>query len=66
MKTPKQDLVVEYVATHPGCPKIGPARAVAPNGSLKYGYRTVDRAIVAGRINAYRTAQGVYRLFVVS
>ena len=53
--TPKQDLVVYYVSKNPDCAKIDPARYVAPNGSLKYGYQTVNRAIKNGKIHAVRS-----------
>ncbi len=47
---PSMLAVTEYVAANPGCPKIGPAREVGPNGSLKFGYASVDRAMRAGLI----------------
>jgi hypothetical protein len=39
-----------YVASSPGCPKLPVARAVGPNGSTRFGYAIVDRAISAGLI----------------
>lgn len=55
--------VASYVAANPGCPKLHAAEYVGPNGSRRYGYRTVDRAIKAGLIRAERTAAGTYRLY---
>ena len=53
---------VAYVARHPGCPKLPVAEAVGPHGSRNFGYRAVDRAIVAGLIDAAGT--GPYSLTV--
>lgn len=49
---PRMAEVLSYVQRHPGCPKLHPARVVAPNGSLMYGYRTVNRAIAAGLVRS--------------
>lgn len=54
--------VVAVVSRNPGCPKLLPARAVAPNGSLYYGYQTVDRAIKAGLVKAESGKGGAYAL----
>ena len=43
---------VEFVRNHPDCPKLWVARAVGPNGSTLYGYRTVNRAIKRNLIKA--------------
>jgi hypothetical protein len=56
---------VAAVAAAPGCPKIVPARAAGPHGSLKYGYQAVDRAIRAGLIRAEPGPRG-YRLTVTA
>ena len=53
---------VQYVRLNPGCPKIDVARVVGPNGSLRYGYRTVDRCIARGLIRAERRPDGRYAL----
>lgn len=42
--------VVEVVKNNPGCSMLVAAEAVGPNGSRKYGYRTVHRAISAGLV----------------
>jgi hypothetical protein len=39
-----------YVASSPGCCKLPVAKAVGPNGSLRFGYAIVDRAMRAGLI----------------
>lgn len=50
----KMHSVVSFVACNPGLPMLRSARYVGPNGSLKYGYRTVHRAIKAGLVYAVR------------
>lgn len=55
---PRMMDVLEIVARYPGCPKIVPARACGPNGSLNFGYRTVDRAISAGLVTATPVGRG--------
>ncbi len=53
------------VRFHPGCTKLFVARQIGPNGSTRYGYRAVDRAIKAGLIVA--THQGNrYSLYLAS
>lgn len=59
---PRMEQAASYVASHPGCYKVDVAREVGPHGSLRYGYRTVDRAIAAGLIHAQRQPDGTYRL----
>jgi hypothetical protein len=54
--------VESYVYSHPGCPKLHPAEAVGPNGSRKYGYETVNRAIRAGLVRA-EWCGNKYKLF---
>lgn len=49
---PKMVDAYEIVRMRPGCNKSYVASRVGPNGSLQYGYRTVDRAIEAGLIKA--------------
>jgi len=61
---PCMEAVAAYVRENPGCPKIGPARHVAPKGSLMYGYRSVDRAIRAGLVVAKRGKNGTYSLTI--
>lgn len=53
----------DYVAAHPGCPKLPVARAVGPHGSTQFGYRSVDRAIGAGLIVARGDGWTRYRLY---
>lgn len=66
MRTPAQDIVARYVAANPGQPAIDAARAAGPNGSLRYGYRTVHRAIEAGRVAYVRDARGRMILYPVA
>jgi hypothetical protein len=47
---PRMAEVVDYVWEHPGCHPARVARQVGPHGSIRYGYRTVDRAIRAGLV----------------
>lgn len=62
---PRMQQVADYVRNHPGCPKLWPARAVAPYGrGLAYGYASVNRAIKAGLIKAEVLPNGRYRLTV--
>ena len=48
--TPAQDRVVNYVTDNPGARSFEVARAIGPNGSARYGYAAINRAIAAGRI----------------
>jgi hypothetical protein len=43
---------IAYVAEHPRCTKMAAASEIGPNGSLRFGYAIVDRAIRAGFIGA--------------
>ena len=61
---PRMSRVVDVVRSNPGCAKIVPARAVAPNGSLMYGYQSVNRAIRAGLIRSERKGNR-YALYTV-
>lgn len=56
--------VVRFVANHQGCAKLPAAEYVGPNRSRQFGYRTVDRAIRAGLVQAERLANRTYRLTV--
>jgi len=47
-KTPAQDRAVAYVRKNQGSHGLKVARACGPNGSVMYGYRTLDRAF--GRV----------------
>jgi len=61
---PRQADVLYYVERFPGCTKCEVARFVGPNGSLRYGYRTVDRAIANGLIRAEAgERRGTYALY---
>lgn len=55
---------VEYVAAHPGCPKLPAAKAAGPNGSTAYGYQAVDRTMVAGLIEHRGQTGDRYALYV--
>lgn len=60
---PKMAQATDYVSRHPGCAMLPVARYVGPHGSIKFGYRTVRRAIKAGLIQAERAKQtGPYTL----
>jgi len=54
---PRMIDVLTYVKANPNCIMIRAAEHVAPNGSLKYGYATVHRAIDAGIIVAVKGAR---------
>lgn len=59
---PRMAVAVRYVAEHPGCNMQAVAKHVAPYGTgIKYGYRTVHRAIKAGLILA-TLSKGQYTL----
>lgn len=60
---PKMKEAAAYVRCHPGCSMIEVARQVGPNGSLRYGYAIVHRAVLAGLIRAELLANGTYRLY---
>lgn len=49
---PKMIEAYEYIKTHPYCTKLEVAKAIGPNGSVRYGYEIVNRTISAGIINA--------------
>ena len=57
---PKMMIVLAAVAADPGKPKIGAALQAQPypwkgmRGGLAYGYRSVDRAIAAGLVEAVK------------
>lgn len=61
---PRMREATEYVAAHPGEPKIRAATHVAPYGKgIGFGYKSVDRAIKAGLIEAYQYPSGQYALY---
>lgn len=62
---PRMQRAADYVALHPSCKKIDPARYVGPHKSLQYGYQTVNRAIRAGLVLAVRLDNGRYALTAV-
>lgn len=43
---------IGYVRANPRCTKMAAAQHVGPNGSLRFGYAIVDRAINAGFLGA--------------
>jgi hypothetical protein len=55
---PKMREAVLVVAAFPGCTKLTVADSVGPHGSHQFGYRTVDRAIAAGLLDANLTSKG--------
>lgn len=54
---------VAVVRTNPGCAILPVARRIGPNGSVRYGYAAVHRAINAGLIVATQR-NGIYSLTV--
>lgn len=54
----KMTAAAEFVAANPGCTKMAAADAIGPNGSRRYGYSAVDRAIRAGLVTASQNARG--------
>jgi len=62
--SPKQTLAVTLAATP--ISRMDLAAMVGPNGSLKFGYATVNRAIKAGLLVAAETPAGRRGLFVVA
>lgn len=55
---------IEFVRTHPRCTKMAAAQHVGLNGSLRFGYATVDRAIRAGFIGAVLGSRS-YELYFI-
>lgn len=62
---PKMQDAVLFVRDNPGCAILPVAEYVGPNGSRKYGYETVHRAIRAGLIEAVKLPSGRYSLTAV-
>lgn len=54
LTAPQMFAARDYVADNPGCAILPVAEHVGPNGSRRYGYATVHRAIKAGLICATR------------
>lgn len=66
MVGPKMQAALEFIARHPGCPKMWPADYVAPHGKgRQYGYQTVDRLLRAGLVRAEQGKGNRYALYVV-
>lgn len=62
---PRMREAAAYVAANPGVAILPVAEHVGPNGSRKYGYATVHRAIAAGIIVGTRSRRtGRYTLNV--
>jgi hypothetical protein len=65
---PKMMIVLEAVRESPGAPKISAACAAMPypwkgrRGGLAYGYRSVDRAIASGLVDAARASGRAWSL----
>lgn len=55
---PKMSAVVSFIAANPGEYMLRAAEYVGPNGSRRYGYTAVHRAIKAGLVEAVREARG--------
>jgi hypothetical protein len=51
-KGTKMAVAIDFVRDNPRCTKMAAAEHVGPNGSLRFGYAIVDRAINAGFIGA--------------
>lgn len=45
---PRMQAVADYVSTHPGSVSWHVAQAVGPNGSTRFGYEAINRAVAAG------------------
>jgi hypothetical protein len=63
---PAMKAAVEYVASHPGCPKLPAAEYCGPHGSRKFGYAAVNRAMRAGLIEDRGTERTRYALHVTA
>lgn len=60
---PKMKEAAGFVRENPGCAILPVAEAVGPNGSRRYGYAIVHRAIRAGLIRVVGEGpRGGYRL----
>ena len=55
--TPAQDHLVSIVANVPGIIAVRAAERIGPNGSQNYGYRTIARALDAGRVVRVHSTQ---------
>ena len=64
---PKMEEVQNYVHRYPGCTMLACAEWVGPNGSRKFGYAAVHRALDAGlvRREERKDKRGCYRLYPV-
>lgn len=63
---PRMKAVLEHVRANPGCTKKSAAEVVGPRGSLRFGYRTVNRTIAADLICALQSRRGgAYALYPV-
>jgi len=60
---PRMFAAAEYVAANPGCPILPVAEHIGPNGSRRYGYAAVHRAIKAGLIRAEAGEGNRYALY---
>jgi hypothetical protein len=60
---PRMQEAVAIVAANPGCNKLFVAKRVGPNGSTKYGYDTVNRALAHGLITC-ADVPGIYSLTI--
>lgn len=61
---PKMQAAVDFVKENPGCAILPVAEAIGPNGSRRYGYAAVHRAIKAGLIEADEGKGNKYELYV--
>lgn len=61
----KMAMVAAFVAHNPGLSMLAAARHVGPNGSIKYGYEAVHRAIDAGLVWAISCAGHRTRLYPI-
>ena len=61
----KMQAAADFVRANPGCAILPVAEHVGPNGSRRFGYATVHRAIAAGLIQAARS-RGRYTLTVAA
>lgn len=60
---PKMQLAYDFVRDNPGCCKLPVAEHAGANGSRRYGYAVVDRAIKAGLLEVASVKGGRYALY---
>lgn len=59
---PRMMMAYDYVRQNPDCSKYAVCKAIGPNGSRFYGWRALQRAILAGLILAVKQPNGTFKL----